>query len=176
MHFELVQGGRLEESYPLGHELVMTLARSVRETVTAVGTVLNDAQDPWWIVTGTAAALHGAAPIAVSDVDVMLSARDAEHLFSRLAIKPAGPSTHPRFRSDVFGQWQYNPLLVEFMANFRLRDLDGVWRPMLPETRQPITVSDARVYVPELAELRGMFERFGRAKDQERIRLLDQIG
>lgn len=154
----------------------MPLAAPVRETIAAVSAVLHDAADPWWIVTGAAAAIHGASPISVSDVDVMLSVRDADRLFSKKGIKVAAPSTHPRFRSEVFGRWKANPLVVEFMANFQLRDLDEVWRPMLPTTRQRFIVSGAIVYVPELAELRDMFARFGRAKDQVRIRLLAQIG
>lgn len=166
----------LAESSVSEHRTGMTLASSVRETIAAVGAVLKYAEDPWWIVTGAAAAIHGATPITVSDVDVMLSVRDASHLFSKLGIQAASPSTHPRFRSEVFGQWEGNPLVVEFMANFQLRDLDGVWRPMLPTTRQRFVAATTTVYVPELAELREMFGRFGRPKDHERIRLIDQMG
>lgn len=153
----------------------MSLDIPVRETMVAVATVLRSARDPWWIVTSGAAALHGAVPISVSDIDVMLSVRDAKSLFSEIGITQAPPSTHPRFRSEVFGQWKENPLVVEFMADFTLRDLDGVWRPMRPTTRQSFTIADTTVYAPELAELRGMFQRFGRPKDQTRIALIDRI-
>jgi hypothetical protein len=159
----------------LRQQHLMSLAIPVRETMVAVGTLLRNAQDPWWIVTGGAAALHGAVPISVSDIDVMLSVRDAKDLFSEIGITQAPPSTHPRFRSEVFGQWNENPLVVEFMADFTLRDLDGVWRPMLPTTRQSFTIADTTAYVPEPTELRAMFQRLGRPKDQARIALIDKI-
>lgn len=153
----------------------MPITEPLRKTIAAAGAVLEDAFDPWWIVTGAAAALHGAAPIHVSDVDVMLSVRDASRLFPRLGVMQAPLSNHPRFRSEIFGQWDENPLIIEFMANFKLRDLDGVWRPLVPATRKCVDVEGVKVYIPELAELRGMFERFGRDKDLERIGLLDHL-
>jgi hypothetical protein len=153
----------------------MPITEPLRKTLAAAGAVLEDAFDPWWIVTGAAAAIHGAALIHVSDVDVMLSVRDASRLFSRLGVIQAPPSNHPRFRSEIFGQWDENPLIVEFMANFKLRDLDGAWRPMVPTTRMCVEVAGVKVYIPELADLRGMFERFGREKDLERINLLDHF-
>lgn len=153
----------------------MTLPAPLHETVVAVGSILADAVDPWWIISGAAAAIHGAQPITVSDVDVMLSIDDALRLFPQIGIKRFAPSDHPRFRSEVFGQWNKCPLVVEFMANFKLCDLDGVWRPMQPKTRHQVHVGNTAVFVPELCELRGMFERFGRPKDLDRIALLDQL-
>ncbi len=46
---------------------------------------------------------------------------------------------------------------------------------MQPRTRVVIRVNRAIVYVPSCAELRIMFERFGRSKDLERINLLDRL-
>lgn len=62
------------------------------------------------------------------------------------------------------------------MADFTLREADGVWRPMKPVTRQEIRLGATSVFVPEIRELRMMFERFGRPKDYERIALLEKLG
>jgi len=62
------------------------------------------------------------------------------------------------------------------MANFELRYLDGMWRPMIPQTRRMIMLDDTMIFLPELAELKDMFTRFGRPKDQERNALLSQCG
>lgn len=104
----------------------MTLPGPLRDTIVAVGSIMAEARDPWWIISGAAAAIYGAHPISVSDVDVILSAEDAMRLFSRFEIRQAPPSDHPRFRSELFGRWTETPLAVEFMANFTLRELDGV--------------------------------------------------
>jgi hypothetical protein len=154
---------------------VLPLSAPLRKTIIATASLMTEARDPWWIISGAAAAIHGAHPIKVSDVDVMLSVSDAHRIFSRVGISKAPPSDHPRFRSEAFGQWAECPLVVEFMANFMLRELDGVWRPMKPATRQQIRVEAATVFVPEIGELRAMFERFGRPKDNERIALLDRL-
>jgi hypothetical protein len=153
----------------------MILEDRLHETIVAVGSVMADAHEPWWIISGAAAAIYGAHPITVSDVDVLVSAGDALRIFPRLGIERAAPSDHPRFRSEIFGQWTKSALIVEFMANFKLCEPDGVWRLVRPTTRRQMTVGDTMVYVPELLELRDMFRKFGRAKDRVRIELLNQL-
>jgi hypothetical protein len=155
---------------------VTPLPDPLAQTIVATASALVDAHDPWWIISSAAAALHGAQPITVGDVDVILSPYDATRLFARLGIAPLPPSDHPRFRSGVFGRWTVPPLVVEFMAGFDLRDADGVWRRVAPQTREARSIGAATVFVPGRDELRAMFERFGRTKDQARIALLDQIG
>ena len=59
---------------------------------------------------------------------------------------------------------------------FELRDADGLWRPVVPQTREAVSLGSTTVFVPARAELRTMFARFGRAKDHSRIALLDRIG
>lgn len=154
----------------------MSVPPRLRETLVAVGTVLADARGPWWVISGAAAALHGAAPICVSDVDVVLSVADAHRLIERIGVGPATPSHHPRFRSEVFVRWTACPLVVEFMANFWLRDADGIWRAVAPATRCAIVVDAVTVHVPDLQDVRALFERLGRPKDRVRIRLLDRLG
>ena len=154
----------------------MPLPEPLAKTIGAVALVLRDAGDPWWIISSAAAALHGAQPITVADVDVILSQDDATRVFPQLGIAPLPPSDHPRFRSAVFGRWLVPPLAVEFMAGFELRDADGLWRPVVPQTREAVSLGQTTVFVPARAELRAMFARFGRAKDHARIALLDQIG
>jgi len=159
-----------------GIDVAINLPAPLHDTIRAVGWVLQDAHSPWWIISGAAAALYGARPIQVSDVDVMISVEDARRLFPRIGLEQAVPAPHPRFRSEIFGRWQSCPLVVEFMANFELRYLDGMWRPMIPQTRRMIMLDDTMIFLPELAELKDMFTRFGRPKDQERNALLSQCG
>ncbi len=62
------------------------------------------------------------------------------------------------------------------MAGFKVRDRDGVWRAVKPVTREAVPIDTVAVFVPEVSELRRMFERFDRNKDMERLTLLDRIG
>lgn len=158
-----------------GGERITTLSRPLSATIAAVVAELAHTRDPWWIIASAAAALHGAHPITVADVDILLSSADARRLFPRLGIIPATTSTHPRFRSDLFGRWTAMPLVVEFMAGFRLRNHDRSWWAVQPKTRVPVRVDRSVVFVPALPELRDMFERFGRPKDLARLDLLDRL-
>lgn len=67
------------------------------------------------------------------------------------------------------------PLTGEFMAGFRLRDPDGAWRAVQPQTRLPMRVGGATLFIPALHELRDMFKRFGRQKDCARVDLIDRL-
>eukprot|EP01042_Synura_sphagnicola_P034499 gene34499-44255_t len=54
----------------------MSLPAPLIETLASVAAIMETAQEPWWIIASAAAALHGAKPITVADVDVLLSVED----------------------------------------------------------------------------------------------------
>ena len=63
---------------------MLLLSAALRETIIATASLMTEARDPWWIISGAAAAIHGATPITVSDVDVMVSVSDALDCLRRL--------------------------------------------------------------------------------------------
>ena len=130
------------------------------------------AREPWWVIGSAALALHGVDPGEIADVDVLLGARDARTLFDSLGLN-SDPRPDDRFRSDLFARWEEPPLAVEFMAGFAVCER-GDWMPVEPVTRDAVTVGDGTLYVPALLELRMLFERFGRDKDLDRVRLIDE--
>lgn len=142
------------------------------ETLRIVATTMAMAEDPWWIIAGAAVALHGASPVTVGDVDVLLSVADARRLLPSIGIPPRCGAEHPDFRSTLFGTWLDPPLAVEFMAGFHHRR-ETQWFAVQPATRRPVPIAQSVVYIPERDELREMLMAFGRAKDLERAALLD---
>jgi hypothetical protein len=136
---------------------------------------MDAARDPWWIIASAACVLHGAGPLEVGDVDVLLTLEDARHILPTLglAVRP-GPE-HPRFRSEVLGTWRGPPLPVDFLAGFSVHAAER-WRAIAPATREAIDIGGATVYVPARDELRRIIECFGRPKDLERARLLAGLG
>jgi hypothetical protein len=149
----------------------MPLPTALEDTLVAVGALMRDAHDPWWIITGAAAAIHGVSPIRVADVDLLLSVQDARQVLREIGIAPTRGAKSDRFRSLIFATWRETPLTVEFMAGFCHRERNR-WVAVKPITRRPINVHGETVYVPERSELKAMFERFGRPKDIERVELL----
>jgi hypothetical protein len=137
----------------------------------AIGNVMAEAHDPWWIIASAAVALHGADAGHVSDVDVLLSVADARRILPAIGIELRPGSAHAAFRSSIFGIWTATALPVEFMADFYRRSGEA-WLPVRPATRQSIVVDGVAVFVPERMELQAMLTAFGRPKDMERARSL----
>lgn len=152
----------------------MSLPAPLIKTLGSVAAIMEEARDPWWIIASAAAALHGAKPIIVADVDVLLSVEDIGRILPALGIAPYPAPPNPLFRSKILAKWPAPPVPVDFMAGFEHR-VGDIWRPVSPVTRQAITVDTATVYVPERDELRRIIAGFGRPKDLERARLLTEL-
>lgn len=149
----------------------MSLPAPLVETFGSVAQIMATARDPWWIIASAAAALHGASPITVADVDVLLSLADAHRLLPALGITPCQGPANPLFRSELLAKWPAPPVPVDLMAGFEHRVGDS-WHPVRPMTRQAVTIGASTVHIPERDELRRIIEGFGRPKDLERARLL----
>lgn len=137
---------------------------------------MRAARDDWWIIGSGAVALHGvalhgAAPVTIADVDVLLSEEDARRLMADLHIAPSPLADHPHFRSAIFTRWTAPPLAVEFMAGFHVATPDG-WAPVRPRSRIPVAIESGIVHIPERDDLADILRLFGRPKDVARARLL----
>jgi len=83
----------------------------------AVAEVMENAQDPWWIIASAAVALHGADPGPVGDVDVLLSLSDARRIIQTigLALQPGSNTARmvtgaPSFRQRAsVSRWTARP-------------------------------------------------------------------
>ncbi len=147
------------------------LSADLRLTLVMTADALARAQEPWWVISSAAVALHGVTPVEVGDVDVLMSVIDARRAMDQLGVAPIEDGASALFRSTLFGQWESPPLVVEIMAGFHVATSSG-WTKVLPRTRVPIFVDERVVYVPDRAELADMLRLFGRPKDLERVRLL----
>ena len=135
---------------------------------------LESCRDPWRVIGSAAMALHGAAPIAVADVDLLLSRRDARAQLEERGLSVAPGAANGRFRSEIFARWECPPMGVEMFAGFHVRTGAG-WLELVPETREPIMLDGAILFVPSVAELIAFGRLFGRPKDVEREPLLLQL-
>jgi hypothetical protein len=144
----------------------------LRTTLRAVAELMTAARQPWWIIGGAAAALHGALG-AVGDVDVLLGGDDAVRLLPVLGLRAEPGAESDEFRSALFARWTMPPVAVEFMAGFEA--MTGVgWRAVAFTTRERMEVDGAALFVPERDELIGYLRMLGRSKDLARIRLLER--
>ena len=136
--------------------------------------VARGSRDPWWVIGSTAMALHGAAPLSVGDIDLLMSRRDAADLLARQGAASGPGAADDRFRSDVFGRFQAGGYSVEVMGGFHVHD-GSDWREIVPQSRETVRVRDTELFVPSVLELIEMCRLFGRPKDAERKWLLRNL-
>lgn len=147
------------------------MAAALTETLSMLSQAAEDAEDQWWIIGSAAVVLHGGHVTHVKDVDLMMSARDADAFLRRVGAQRGGAEPSDRFYSPVFGVWSEPPVPVEAFGGFRLA-INGTWQEVSFPTREPIKVGEATVYVPSATDLVQLLQSFGRAKDWERANLL----
>jgi hypothetical protein len=149
----------------------MSITAALAETLAMVGQIGANAADEWWIIGSAAIVLHGGNVPNIKDVDLMMSARDAEAFLNRVGAKTGGSEPSDRFRSKVFGIWRKPPLPVEVFGGFALA-ADRGWHEVTFSTREAVSLKGATAYVPAAEELVALLHSFGRPKDLERARLL----
>ena len=128
-------------------------------------------RDPWWVIGSAAMALHGASPLEVADVDLLLGPADAAAVLDRRGIAAVPGTADGRFHSDIFGRWTAPPRAVELFGGFKVRS-GGAWREIVPETREAKRVGGSTLFVPSVGELIALGRLFGRSKDAAREPLL----
>ena len=153
------------------HFPAVALTRDLAETCAMIAQAALDTVDPWWIIGSAAVVLHGGSVLHVKDVDLMMSAPDAETFVRRSGGVFRKCDGDDLFRSKVFGVWSEPPIAVEVFGGFSFA-AKGQWRELSLSTREPVRIAGATVYVPAADELVRVLHSFGRPKDLERARLL----
>lgn len=144
---------------------------ALAETLAMVAAAAAMAKDDWWIIGSAAVALHGSEAGPIRDVDLLMSAPDAEALLRRVGETPGRGVPNERFSSEVFGTWTEPPIPLEVMGGLRVSD-GGKWSEVALTTREKVTVGGGHLFVASASELAELLESFGRPKDLERARLL----
>lgn len=143
----------------------------LERTLLAVADLATQAADPWWIIGSAAVALHSGHADQVADVDLLMSAADAERVLGATGAERLDGKPSLRFRSAVFGVWRGAALPVDVMGDFSLFTGE-TWRPIRPLTRQGFAIAGQTLYAPAAGELRDILLAFGRPKDLARAERL----
>lgn len=143
-------------------------------TLDIVASAASDLRDPWWIYGGAAMTLAGLRDLHVPDVDILASPRDARALIEALHGHLSEDPGEGVFRSHVFGQILTTPVPVDVMAEMDVRD-GGDWTRVGFQTRIPIDVDGATVFIPSVSEQIATCRLFGRPKDLERAARLESL-
>jgi len=151
-------------------------ASALREVLAAAVPELHRlCRDPWTLIGSAAACLAG-AEVAVADLDVLTSVRDAETLIEHWRARRDDayvPGGEERFRSR-FARFRFPGLPVEVMGGLELCGERG-WEPVRVDAIVTREVDGLAVPVPAVAEQIRVLESFGRPKDLQRAVLLKRL-
>lgn len=150
------------------------LPEDLSATLEIIASAAGDLRDPWWIYGGAAMALAGLEDLHVPDVDIIASPRDARALIEALHGRLSEDPGEGLFRSHVFGQILTTPVPVDVMAEMDVRD-GGDWTRVNFQTRVPVDVDGATVFIPSVSEQIATCRLFGRPKDLERAARLETL-
>ena len=150
----------------------MALPSDHLQTLKQLADPLAQCRDPWWLLGSTAAALSGANVGQVRDIDVLVSAQDAERLMTVFGWQDMSEGGTKLYRSGRFLKPALGSVPIEIMANYELC-CEGVWWPVWPKSRWEIEAGGYSVFVPSIAEQIDILKRLGRKKDWARIRALE---
>lgn len=149
----------------------MALPEPLFETLVQVADAMRPAQAPWWVIGSAAVALLGGGPVEAADVDVLMSAADADAVLGALGVAGGLGAADALFRSTIFARWDAPPRPVEFMCGLAVNTGER-WAAVRPTTREAVRVGGAMLFTPSVQELRRILLLFGRPKDHERAALL----
>ena len=155
------------------HAIPETALREV--LASAVPELHRHCRDPWMVIGSAAARLAGAA-VAVADLDVLTSVRDAEALIGHWRARQDEawvPPSAERFRSR-FARFLFPGLPVEVMGGLELCGERG-WEPVRIGEVVTVDAGGLAVPVPAVTEQIRVLESFGRPKDLQRAALLRRL-
>lgn len=144
---------------------------SFNQTLEYLVDLLALTEDPWWILGSAAVFLSGRDPGLIGDIDVLLSEADAQRIMSDQGLENLRDGGTPRYRSTIVLRPNLGQLPVELLAGYRIFQNDA-WNAIWPSTRVSVTYRGHEVFVPSVEEQISMLEMLGRAKDFDRIRVL----
>jgi hypothetical protein len=120
-----------------------------------------------YFVLGSCALLLSGLPIStITDLDLLVSSADADHLKRKWADrirKNFTPENQHLFRSN-FARFDFGELDVEVMGDLEVCK-NNEWLPVLVNQTTEISINGMILKIPTLEEQKRIFTLFGREKD-----------
>lgn len=138
--------------------------------------VINLAQikDDFFIIGASALALSGINIENTEDIDILTSRQDALILQKLWKSKIASnyiPKRSDLFRSN-FNRYKFQWMDIEVMGGLEI-NINGKWTLLTVNDYNVHNIGNTEIKIPTLQEQRRILTLFGREKDYQRIKLID---
>jgi hypothetical protein len=136
---------------------------------------LKSLHDDYFIIGSSALVLSGIKIDNTSDIDILMSNKDADFLkevWRGKIIKDHITKRDDLFRSN-FTRYFFDNLDVEVMGDLEINK-DGQWIPLIIQEYTTFTLKDIEIKTPTLQEQKRIYELFGREKDLEKVKLIEK--
>lgn len=128
-----------------------------------------------WFIFGSAASILSEVKIETTgDIDILTSERDAKLLKQLWSSKDLNIDSKPIevFRSD-FSRYKFDLIDIEISGNLEIYR-NGKWLPLTVYDYETLPIGKLLVKIPTLQEQKNILNLFGREKDLEKIKLIDE--
>lgn len=146
---------------------------ALEQTLIQLADLLSGCRDPWCIFGGTAMLLHGYRQIPVADIDVLVTAADAERIATSHGIANLADGGTDLFRSRALLHPELGDVPVEILSDFEIF-AHGTWQKVCIGEPVEAKFGSAAVFIAGLTNVAEIFRLSGRPKDIDRLKLLEE--
>lgn len=146
----------------------------IERTIADIAINLAQIKDDFFIIGASALVLSGIDIGCTEDIDILTSRQDALILQKSWREKVANSHTPQRsdlFRSN-FNRYKFQWMDVEVMGCLEI-NIDRKWALLTVNNYNVHNIGDIEIKIPTLEEQRRILTLFGREKDYQRIKLID---
>ncbi len=152
----------------------MTIREKIIQTLHTAASGLEQLQDDYFIFGSAASILSEVEIDNTDDIDIAVSQRDAELLKNIWRSKDLHVGSKPSgiFRSNL-SRYKFELIDIEICGNLEVFRNEK-WQPFVIYDYEIIPLGKLLVKIPTLEEQKNILHFFGRAKDIEKVKLIDE--
>ncbi len=153
----------------------MTIEEKITYTLVEASQSLLLLKDNFYLIGSAALSLCGIKLDLMSDMDILVSGRDAG--FLKTAWRNRLIEEHVTTDDDLFfskfARYKFSVLDIEIMGDLKVKN-NGIWKRLEIEESTSVIAGNFEIKIPTLSEQKRILQLFGREKDQKRIKLIDK--
>ena len=152
----------------------MSIKEKIIQTLHQASSGLQQLKDDFYIFGSAALILSDVNIKHTEDIDIVTSKRDAALLKEIWASHDLNfiPKESDKFRSDL-SRYDFGELDIEITGGLEVCS-NNEWKPLIIYDYETYPIADVLIKAPTLIEQKNILHLFGREKDLQKIKLIDE--